>query len=62
MQSTYVVTSLDLSSPADFSDSKAIPVNGGETYVSDSSIYFYASVYADITKTEIMKVGYERAS
>lgn len=60
MQSTYVVTSLDLSSPADFSDSKAIPVNGGETYVSDSSIYFYASVYADITKTEIMKVGYEK--
>lgn len=60
MQSTYVVTSLDLSSPTDFSDSKAIPVNGGETYVSDSSIYFYASVYADITKTEIMKVGYEK--
>ncbi len=59
MQSTHVVTSLDLSNPADFSDSKAIPVSGGETYVSDSSIYFYATIYTDITKTEIMKVGYE---
>ena len=60
MQSTYVVTSLDLSNPEDFSDSKAIPVSGGETYVSDSSIYFYATIYTDITKTEIMKVGYEK--
>ncbi len=60
MQSTHVVTSLDLSNPADFSDSKAIPVSGGETYVSDSSIYFYATIYTDITKTEIMKVGYEK--
>lgn len=60
MQSTHVVTSLDLSNPTGFSDSKAIPVSGGETYVSDSSIYFYATVYTDITKTEIMKVGYEK--
>lgn len=60
MQSTHVVTSLDLSNPTSFSDSKAIPVSGGETYVSDSSIYFYSNVYADVTKTEIMKVGYEK--
>lgn len=60
MQSTHVITSLDLSNPTDFTDSKAIPVSGGETYVSDSSIYFYATVYSDVTKTEIMKVGYEK--
>ncbi|MCI8508723.1 MAG: hypothetical protein HFJ06_09210 [Lachnospiraceae bacterium] len=59
MQTTYVVTSLNLKNPEDFTDTKALPTTGGSSYVSDSSIYFYATVYSDITKTEIMKIGYE---
>ncbi|MDE6760497.1 MAG: beta-propeller domain-containing protein [Lachnospiraceae bacterium] len=60
MQTTYVVTSLNLKNPEDFTDTKAIPTAGGSSYVSDSSIYFYATIYSDITKTEIMKLGYEK--
>ena len=60
MQTTYVVTSLNLKNPEDFTDTKAIPTAGGSSYVSDSSIYFYTTVYSDITKTEIMKIGYEK--
>lgn len=59
METTYVVTSLDLKNPLDFTDTKAVPTTGGRSYVSDSSIYFYADIYSDVTKTEIMKVGYE---
>ncbi len=59
MQTTYVVTSLNLKNPEDFTDTKAIPTAGGSSYVSDSSIYFYATIYSDITKTEIMKLGYD---
>lgn len=60
METTYMVTSLDLKNPKDFTDTKAIPTTGGSSYVSDSSIYFYATIYADITKTEIMKIGYDK--
>lgn len=62
MTTTYVVTSLDLSKPTDFTDTKAIPTNGGQTYVSDSSIYFYTTLYDEVTKTEITKVYYDKGS
>ncbi len=59
MQSTHVVTSVKLSHPQDFTDAKAIPTNGGEVYVGDSSIYLYTTLYVDETKTEIIKIGYK---
>lgn len=62
MKSTYVVTSLDLNKPTDFTDTLAIPTNGGETYVSDSSIYFYATLYDNVTKTEITKIHYDKGA
>ena len=62
MQTTYVITSLDLSHPQDFADTKAIPTNGGDTYVSDSSIYFYSTLYDEVTKTEITKVSYKKGT
>ena len=62
METTYVVTSLDLSNPTDFKDEKAIPTKGGSTYVSDSSIYFYRTLYEDVTRTEIMKVSYDKGT
>lgn len=60
METTYVVTGLNLQNPQDFTDKKAVPVSAGSLYVSDSSIYIYANVYADTTKTEIMKIGYDK--
>lgn len=60
MTTTYVVTSLDLNNPTDFTDTKAIPTNGGHTYVSDSSIYFYTTLHDEVTKTEITKVYYDK--
>lgn len=60
METTYVVTSLDLSNPTGFKDEKAIPTKGGDTYVSDSSIYFYRTLYEEVTQTEIMKVSYNK--
>lgn len=62
MTTTYVVTSLDLSKPTDFTDTKAIPTNGGQTYVSDSSIYFFTTLYDNVTKTEITKVHYNKGT
>lgn len=62
MQATYVITSLDLNNPTDFTDTKAVPSNSGQTYVSDSSIYFYATLYDEVTKTEITKIQYEKGS
>ncbi|MCM1179869.1 MAG: beta-propeller domain-containing protein [Clostridium sp.] len=60
MDTSHVVTSLDLSKPTEFTDSKSIPVNGSSVYVSEQAIYFYAEVYADVTKTEIMKMYYDK--
>ena len=59
LESTHVITSLNLDNPSDFTDSKAIPSTGTETYVSDSAIYFYATLYEEVTKTEIMKIRYD---
>ena len=60
MQTTYVVTSLDLNTPTDFTDIAAIPTNGGQLYVSDSSIYFYTTLYDEVSKTEITKIRYSK--
>lgn len=60
MDTSHVVTSLDLSKPTEFTDSKSIPVNGSSVYVSDEAIYFYATIYVDVTKTEIMKMYYDK--
>ncbi|MDE5863062.1 MAG: beta-propeller domain-containing protein [Lachnospiraceae bacterium] len=60
METTYVMTSLDLSKPTDFADTKAIPTRAGQTYVSDSSIYIFTTLYDSVTKTEITKVGYDK--
>ncbi len=60
MDTSHVVTSLDLSNPTKFTDSKSIPVNGSSVYVSDNAIYFYAVVHGDVTKTEIMKMYYDK--
>ncbi|MBQ9984607.1 MAG: beta-propeller domain-containing protein [Lachnospiraceae bacterium] len=60
IETTYVVTSLNLDNPEDFTDTAAIPTNGGQVYVSDSSIYFYTTLYDHVTKTEIVKVNYDK--
>jgi uncharacterized secreted protein with C-terminal beta-propeller domain len=59
MDTSHVVTSLNLENPAEFTDSKSIPVSGSTVYVSDKAIYFYATVYDDVTKTEILKMYYD---
>lgn len=58
METTHVITTLNLNEPADFTDIKAVPSTGTESYVSDSAIYFYATLYDEVTKTEIMKISY----
>lgn len=60
LETTYVITSLDLSNLTKFTDTKAVPTKSGEIYVSDSSIYIYTTLYENVTKTEIMKVQYEK--
>lgn len=60
LETTYVITSVDLSNPAKFADTKAVPTRAGETYVSDSAIYIYTTLYENVTKTEIMKIRYEK--
>lgn len=62
MDTTYVITSLDLNNPEDFADTKAVPTSGGQTYVSDAAIYLYATLYDDVTKTEIMKIAYDKGT
>lgn len=60
METTHVITALNLNKPDDFTDIKAVPSTGTETYVSDSAIYFYATLYDEVTKTEIMKISYNK--
>ncbi len=62
MQTTYVITSVNLEDPSKFTDTAAIPTNGGQTYVSDASIYFYTTLYDNVTKTEITKVRYDKGA
>lgn len=58
LESTHVITTLNLDKPADFTDTKAVPSTGTQAYVSDSAIYLYATLYGETTKTEIMKISY----
>lgn len=60
LDSTNVITSLDLEQPSDFTDSKAISCAGSQIYVSDSSIYCYSTLYTGKTQTQIMKVSYNK--
>lgn len=60
LESTHVITTLNLDNPTDFTDTKAVPSTGTQTYVSDSAIYFYAALYGEVTKTEIMKIRYDK--
>lgn len=59
LESTHVITTLNLAHPDDFTDTKAIPSTGNQAYVSDSAIYLYAALYGEVTKTEIMKIRYD---
>lgn len=59
METTYVITSLSLTQPSEFKDTKAFPNSGGNTYVSDSAIYLYSTRYNDITQTEISRIAYK---
>lgn len=60
LESTYVVTSLSIDDPTDFTDSKAFASSGGDTYVSDSAIYLYCTQYNNVTQTKISRVSYKR--
>ena len=62
LDSTQVITSLNLENPSDFTDTKAVPNSGSQTYVSDSSIYLYATKYNQVTQTEILKINYADGS
>lgn len=60
MMRTYVVTSLNLKKPNKFTDSKAVSSSYAELYVSDTSIYLYSTIYDNITKTELLKITYDK--
>ncbi len=60
-ESTFVVTSIDLDKFKTV-DKKAVPTNGGDIYVSDSSIYLYGTIYDETTKTEILKISYDKGN
>lgn len=58
VQSTYVVTSIDLNS-CTVTDSIAVPTGGGNVYVGAQSIYLYGSVYNEPNKTEFLRIIYD---
>ena len=59
---TYVITSVDLSSPTRFTNSKAVSSSNSQVYVGEKSIYLYRTIYDDIEKTEIMRIGYNKGN
>ncbi|MBR1597785.1 MAG: beta-propeller domain-containing protein [Lachnospiraceae bacterium] len=59
---TYVITSVDLSSPTRFTNSKAVSSSNSQVYVGEKSIYLYRTIYDDIEKTEIMRIGYSKGN
>lgn len=59
---TYVITSVDLSSPTRFTNSKAVSSTNSQVYVGEKSIYLYRTIYDEIQKTEIMRIGYSKGS
>lgn len=62
MNTTYLITSVDLNDLTDYFDTAAIPTNGGQLYVSDSAIYIYSTSYRKTTNTEITKIFYKKGT
>lgn len=58
--STYVISSIDLNKPEKFKDSKGVSSSEAQLYVGEDSIYLYSPVYDNITKTEILKIAYDK--
>ncbi len=57
-----VITSIDVNSPDEAKDSKAIFTNGGDLYVSNHNIYYYETIWDEKTEkehTKIRKVSYD---
>lgn len=56
-----VITAIDLSSPGETADSKALLCDGGQLYVSNENIYFYSTIwdYPNGNKTTIQRIGYK---
>lgn len=56
-----VITTIDLSSPGETADSKALLCDGGQLYVSNENIYFYSTIwdYPNGNKTTIQRIGYK---
>lgn len=56
-----VITAIDLSSPGETADSKALLCDGGQLYVSNENIYFYSTIwdYPSGNKTTIQRIGYK---
>lgn len=56
-----VVTAVDISSPSEVSDSKAIFTDGGELYVSNENIYYYETKWGEngSDTTSIRKISYK---
>lgn len=56
-----VITAIDLESPDETADSKALLCDGGQLYVSNENIYFYSTIwdYPNGNKTTIQRIGYK---
>lgn len=56
-----VITAIDLNSPDETADSKALLCDGGQLYVSSENIYFYSTIwdYPNGSKTMIQRIGYK---
>ena len=59
---TYVITAIDLNDPVGFTSSKAVSNKNSQVYVGEKSIYLYATIYDNIEKTEILRIGYSKGS
>lgn len=62
MNTSHVVTAVDLSHPTQFTDSISVPVANSDIYVSDNAIYFYAPLYKKEVQTEILKMYYHKGN
>lgn len=56
-----VITAVDLNSPDETADSKALLCDGGQLYVSNDNIYFYSTIwdYPNGNKTTIQRIRYK---
>lgn len=57
---SYVITSLDLSNPTEFTSAITMTADASQFYVSSKSIYFYATKRRNVRETQIVKVDYEK--